>query len=188
MSISIRKIKIKNVFLFIVITFLVYKIISINVDISYISDIYDLLIKRFLGIINLIGGKSGDASSIEREALLKDGLEIFSNNPLFGIGLNNFRLLFGKYAHNNYLELFAGVGVIGTALFYNIYVLIFRQISKMNTFILKKYFFSMVFILLVMDLATVSYFNKLVLFTLLYIYYVAKINTKNHNYTFDDES
>lgn len=175
-TISFKNIKIKNILILLSTLLIVFELLILYIDPELLNTIYDLLVKRFSGLMDLIEGKTGDASSVDRKKLLVNGLDAFANNPLFGNGVNNFRLFFGKYAHNNYIELLVGVGLFGTVLFYSIYVFIIRNIYKMNASILKRYFSTMILILLIMDLATVSYFNKLVLFTLLYIYYVASLN------------
>ena len=53
-----------------------------------------------------------------RAGLIRDGIEIFEKNPIFGIGLENTRLILGTYTHNNVTELLAGTGIIGLLLFY----------------------------------------------------------------------
>ena len=177
-SVSIKHMHIKNILLFIIVVIFSYEIFVYYTDVDYLADMYDLFIKRFAGMVDALYGYAGDDSSSEREQLLIQGVDVFSSNPVIGIGLNNFRLLAGKYAHNNYLELLTGVGIIGTVLFYSIYIFLFAKIFRMPASLLRKYFLVMTFILLVMDLATVSYFNKLILFILLYMYYVADINKK----------
>jgi len=175
---SIRNFSIKNLFLFAFISFFSYEILIAYIDLDQLSTMYDLFEKRFIGMIDLMEGNTGDDSSNERKQLILQGINIFSNNPVLGIGVNNFRLLAGIYAHNNYIELLAGVGMVGTALFYSIYAVLFAKISKMNSSSLRKYFVAMTFILLIMDLAVVSYYNKLTMFILLYMYYVADKNNK----------
>ena len=177
-SFSIKKVNIKNILLFVLILFVSYEIFIRYADFTYIGEMYELFIKRFSGLIEVLIGVGGDASSSEREHLITAALNVFSGNPLFGIGLNNFRLLHGIYAHNNYLELLSGVGIIGMMLFYSIYVYLIFMIAKMHSSSLQRYFMVMTFVLLAMDFATVSYFNKLILFLVLYMYYKAEMNSK----------
>lgn len=75
--------------------------------------------------VNILGGdKSGDNS---RVFLLLWGIDWFLEKPLLGHGINCFRVLSdqtlmfaGKnfYAHNNYIELLVGVGIIGFIIYY----------------------------------------------------------------------
>ena len=178
-TVTFKNLKMKNIVIAIIAFIVVFEVLISYVDPDFLTTIYELTVKRIEGLVNLLEGGTGDDSSMERKALIIEGITAFSNNPFFGNGLNNFRLFFGKYAHNNYIELLVGVGLIGTMLFYTLYVATIKSIRKMPTSMLKRYFYAMVFVLLIMDLATVSYYNKLVLFTLLYIYYVARNNMKN---------
>lgn len=175
-TLSLQSIKIKNIVVFSMISFILFKILMAVADFEQLNYIYDLLERRFSGLVSFLNGYTGDTSTKEREVLINNGLEVFANNPILGIGLNNFRYLFVKYSHNNYIELLSGLGLIGALLFYSMYALIFSRLIKMSSIGVKRVLFSMVFIFLLMDIATVSYFNKLVLFILLYIYYVAEEN------------
>ena len=178
-TITFKHLKMKNIVIAVMALIVVFEVLIHYIDMDFMTEIYELTLKRVEGLTNLLTGGTGDASSMERETLIVEGIDAFGNNPLLGNGLNNFRLFFGKYAHNNYIELLVGVGLIGTMLFYAFYMFIFKSIRKMPTSIVKRYFYTMVFILLAMDFATVSYYNKLVLFTLLYIYFVANMSEEN---------
>ena len=52
-----------------------------------------------------------------RRDLIRGGLELFYDNPLTGIGLENSRLFLPTYTHNHFVELLASMGVIGFFLF-----------------------------------------------------------------------
>jgi O-antigen ligase len=177
-TLSIRHLKIKNIVIFVTILFIFYKLLVSYADFQLLNNIFELLERRFSGLMAFLNGYAGDTSTKEREVLMAQGLDVFSNNPIFGIGLNNFRFLFVKYSHNNYIELLSGLGIIGTLLFYTMYVFIFSRLVKMSSINVKRVLFSMMFIFLLMDIATVTYFNKLQLFILLYIYYIAENNAK----------
>jgi len=181
-SISFQNINIKKIFIFFIIIAIAIKIFFTFVDFSSIDKAIDVFHRRFQGFLNMLEGKQGDDSSNERIYLLKEGFVIFQDSPIFGTGLNNFRVFLGKYAHNNYLELLVDVGFIGTLLFYGIYVILFQGVTKMHNIVLRKYIFIMIIILLLMDIATVSYYNKLVLLILLYIFFMIKQNQEMDAY------
>ena len=181
LSFSFKHIKVQNIIMFILLLVAGYQLFITYGDVAQIEKVYSLIESRFAGMIDTLNGQSGDASTVERAHYLHEGFNIFAENPMFGVGLNNFRVFLGGYAHNNYLELLVGVGIIGTALFYTIYVLTIRNIYKMPNIKIKKYFYVMVFILLALDVATVTYFTKPLLFLLLYIYYVARKSSENLN-------
>jgi O-antigen ligase len=174
LSFSIKNLKLKNIVIFILLIFVTIKILITYSDIHQLNNLSHLIEKRFEGMIDMINGYGGDASSKERAFLLEEGFNIFSNSPIFGIGLNNARYFLIKYTHNNYLELLIGVGIIGTILFYSIYIITIKKVYKMPPSMKRRYFFIMILVILLLDMATVTYYTKPVLFTLLYIYYVAQ--------------
>ncbi len=178
LAFSWRYLKLKNIVLFLIVLFVGYKISEQYLDMDYLSTVYELIDKRFSGMLDTLHGQSGDQSSEERSYLISAGWDIFANHPFFGYGLNNFRVFFEKYAHNNYIELLVGVGVIGMVLFYSIYFFIIRNLYHMESSKLKRYFIGMIVVLLIMDMATVTYYNKLILFVLLFIYYLADVNQR----------
>lgn len=66
-------------------------------------------------------GEDVDGSAITRNNMIAIGLELFlSMNPIFGLGLNNFKYLSGywTYSHNNYIELLCSLGIVGILVFY----------------------------------------------------------------------
>lgn len=75
-----------------------------------------------------IEGQAVDASTIERSKLMAYAIELFHKNPIFGSGLNAMRAYLNTlnfehvtFAHNNYLEIASGLGVVGIALYYAMY-------------------------------------------------------------------
>lgn len=86
----------------------------------------------------LQGSKSGDTS---RLFLFLYGIEWFLENPYWGYGINCFRVLSNQtemfagknfYAHNNYIELLVGVGILGFIVYYYslVRLFIYSCISK----------------------------------------------------------
>jgi len=141
--------------------------------------LYDKIIYRFdvLGE-GLAHTDSRAGSTGIRLYLAEIGLELFENHPLVGVGINNFRAYSpgGLYSHNNYVELLAGVGLIGTMTFYSIYVFIFQKILRVYKTDIKFIFTFFLIVLLGMDMASVSYYNKLILYTLLITYMLLEKN------------
>jgi O-antigen ligase len=66
--------------------------------------------------------------AVHREELIASSIDIFIDHPLFGIGLENSRLLLGTYSHNTYLELAAGTGIFGLLIY--IYIIL-RNIYRL---------------------------------------------------------
>ena len=60
-----------------------------------------------------------------RERMIDRGIELFTtDHTLFGYGIDNYRVVsgFGLYSHNNYIESLVGLGLLGTILYYGMYV------------------------------------------------------------------
>lgn len=65
---------------------------------------------------------------IFRKNLISEGMELFYNNPLLGIGLENSRLVLSTYTHNHYVELLAGLGIFGFCIF-NLFLIPFFKFN-----------------------------------------------------------
>ncbi len=112
---------------------------------------------------------SADSSVNKRMSLIYMAKIFFYEHPFRGIGLNNFAARYTKtvtyvgYAHNNFWEIAADLGVIGLLAYYWFYVYLlfrhFRQILLGNK--LSILFFSYVLILLFTEYGQVSYYDRL---------------------------
>jgi len=116
--------------------------------------------QRFEAAQSTIEGSDYEESSEERIFFTKEAFNIWMNNPILGIGFNNFRYYFGTYAHNNYAEIAATLGLIGIILFYLIYYLIFRSVFSVPEIYLRHSLLIYMFIILLMDVGWVSYFSE----------------------------
>ncbi|MDU6265947.1 MAG: O-antigen ligase family protein [Anaerocolumna aminovalerica] len=117
---------IKIIPLIIVSSFLLYKAIF------HIPFLYELIGFRIEGIFGLFSSSySIDASSYTRINMMKYGLDMFIKHPVTGVGFGNYGyyaynyygLFTETYAHSNYIEILAGLGVIGIFLYYILPVL-----------------------------------------------------------------
>ncbi|HOU11416.1 MAG TPA: O-antigen ligase family protein, partial [Clostridiales bacterium] len=112
---------------------------------------------------------AADFSVNKRMSLIYMAKIFFYEHPFRGIGLNNFAARYTKtvtyvgYAHNNFWEIAADLGIIGVLVYYwfYIYLLIrhFKQILLGNK--LSILFFSYVLILLLTEYGQVSYYDRL---------------------------
>jgi O-antigen ligase len=174
LSLSFKDFKIKNIVIASLFIYISIQLLVNYIDPQQLEDTLWLIEKRFSGMSHMASGQTGDASSMERVALIRGGLNLFYDNPFLGIGLNNAIYIMGKYTHSNYVELLSNVGLIGTLFFYMMYLFTLRNIYYMPLIKIKKYFYIMIFILLITDIASISYFRKPFLVLLLYIYFVAE--------------
>ena len=126
-----------------------------------VPRLYETIGYRFEGFLGIGNAISKDGSTLNRNHLLKQAFEVWMSHPLAGVGFNNFPVVQTVqsgyyYAHNNYMELLADLGIIGFFCFYMNYVRILRvkiDSSIPMQVLLKSLFYMIAFI----DLAVVSY-------------------------------
>ena len=107
-----------------------------------------------------------ESSANTREAMSLEGFELWKSSPIIGYGINQFRNIssFGRYSHNNYIELLVSFGVIGFGLYYSIVVVLGSRairgflMGSPNAPLLG----AAVILLLLWDVALVSYSTRLV--------------------------
>ncbi len=76
-----------------------------------------------------------ETGSEMREGMYLLALEIFKQNPLVGIGFNNYRAvtMYATYSHSTYAEALACTGIIGSGLYFSPYVMIFINYLRAAT-------------------------------------------------------
>ena len=129
---------------------------------------------RLSNVFNTLSGHDMEKSTLERKEYIERGLEMFSNHPFGGIGIDTFRYYYGGYSHNNFVELLLGVGLTGEILYYSIFIFLFIKIYHIGLFNLKLYLAAITGAILLIDMASVSYYDKLILLMLIYIGYIAE--------------
>ncbi len=105
-----------------------------------------------------------DGSIVKRDELREKAFELFLKKPIFGYGPDAVRYQIGlsgrkgQYAHNNYAELLADFGIVGTALFYIIPIKSFIQsIKYQSKTLFMRYLFIMLAVYLFCDWGSISY-------------------------------
>lgn len=96
-------------------------------------EMFRAINQRLNELVLLLTSGSGSDSDNYRLSLAKQGLDIFSLNPLLGSGTGASRHYFGTYSHNNYVEILMNTGIIGFVVFYSSNVnILFRLITSDN--------------------------------------------------------
>ena len=147
-----------------------------------IPALYEIIGVRFESMFDYIRGGEGDASTHTRDVLFDQGMEIFYNHPMFGVGINNFRAFNNSilYTHNDYVELLSGVGLVGIIIAYlpKLYIL------KRAVFELKgdkRQYIFLVILYFIAGLGTVSYYKRedwVILIVVLAILDIERLNKK----------
>lgn len=150
-------------------------------------QIFDTINDRMVGLVALITGEGAvDESTYLRQQFIKIGLDQFLETPVVGIGIDNARLLllqhvgYTTYLHNNYVELLASGGIVGTTLFYSIYLYILRKLKSnwYNYRSEKIAILALILIKLAMDFGAVSYYSKSTYFYIMMFFLFIKYNNR----------
>ena len=178
----------KNIFinlfryvLILAISFFTFKLIS---DLQMFSILND----RMEGLVNFFTGEgNADGSTLTRFRMLNIGWEQFLQNPLLGIGIASSGELLAStigwrtYLHNNYVELLSGGGLIGTILYYLMFILPAIQLFQQRNIEERNIILCLIiiFLLLIMDFGAVSYGSKKTYFYIMLLFIQVEINKRN---------
>ena len=111
---------------------------------------------------NLAGEGGGDGSSAIRMNMIKDGWSIFKERMLTGYGISNYSVAtrYRTYAHNNFIEILVGLGLIGFVLYYLIYWNAMKVLWKSKTDA-GKALLCVFLVRFMMEIALVTYSDKI---------------------------
>lgn len=140
-----------------------------------VDYLYNLIGYRLEGLFNALmyGADSGDASTRERILLMETAIEYWQRKPILGYGINCFGAIVqyssyghtNMYSHCNYTELLFGVGVIGTILYYAIFVWLLPICYKFQKrFPIFKILLVLIVLIVGLDIGMVSYGDEFMQF------------------------
>ena len=138
---------------------------------------YQLLGNRIESLLSLFMGGETDSSAETRIDFIQLGQRYFLKSPIIGNGIDCFRVIpgaYGTYSHCNYIELLFGTGLLGVTVYYMPHLMIL--LSSLN----KRYKcvnrdklpFILIVVLLVFDIAWVSYFSRISLTVIVACHYM----------------
>lgn len=171
------------------ITLLVVGIIILKVLSNF--SFFDGINERMEGLFALITGKGiVDASARVRQEYVDIGLAVFRQHPILGIGMGASGTYLSsitganEYFHNNYIELLACGGIIGSIFYYKMWLYPFCRLIKMRKKAISSSSFSIILIivLLIMDYGMVTYLSKNTYLYLMIFYVQVKYLQVNQNY------
>lgn len=158
--------------------------------IMIVPSLYDVLGSRVEDLLNIVSGETSGGEDISRAVLIEYGIEWFLQKPLFGYGINNFRVLSNNtyffagrnfFAHNNYVELLVDVGLVGFLIYYSCYYYFWKRLkghfSENN---LNKWILILIIAHLFLDIAMVSYYSFSSNLILCLCFYAAAISRENN--------
>lgn len=110
-------------------------LVGIYLLIIKIPLFYNLLGYRVQKLVHGLQGGETDGSTRARIYLAQEAFNVFKSHPLFGIGQDGFRYVSrrAEYAHVNYLELGANLGLVGLVAYYSLHVSLLKKAVKAKT-------------------------------------------------------
>ena len=154
--------RIKSITLVILLLFLFWYLLF---NVPYFYQIAGQRVENTLKFIR--NERVTEGSITIRIYMVRYGLELFKESPLIGYGINNYRVLLGKdigritYAHNNYIELLVGLGILGAIIYYSIYAnAVICLLKSKNNSSLRYLFLTFLLCVLIIDFASVNYYSK----------------------------
>lgn len=129
-----------------------------------------------------------DGSTQERMYLMEQGIRVWKEHPFLGVGWNNYRYYNDArlYAHNNYVEMLASLGIVGFLLYYAVFLRVvyivgaafLRRSVRKEDVLLLGFSLSM----LIMEFGSITLYNKERVVLLLVIFYWHSYTTKRRTY------
>lgn len=139
---------------------------------------FENLMNRFdRMLVGLLEGEKADSSSETRFDMIELGIRTFTENPILGVGIGNSRIVTQEmglytYFHNNYVELLASTGLIGTIVYYMMFLI---PLFKLIRPALRQNHFAIITVVLILvnllfHYGTVDYYNKVSYLYLIFIW------------------
>ncbi len=75
--------------------------------------------------------KEGSKSRVQ---MYVEGFQMIRKHPVFGVGLDNYRALSssGSFSHSEYIEVAATTGIVGFIIYFSIYIVLWRRLSRIQ--------------------------------------------------------
>ena len=130
-------------------------------------------ISRFFVQIN---SSTPDTSTTERMYFIQEGIKGFIQSPFLGNGFQSFEHKFGRYSHNNFIELLYSGGLLSLTIYYSIYYYLYNRLSATRGSIRVLGMLSL-FCMLVLDFAAVTYLLKNIQYLICTLFVILKLDT-----------
>lgn len=107
-----------------------YLVMEVPYFYSIVGWRMEAMLAKFTGVGEV------DHSALIRGEFINAGMEVFTKNPVVGVGLDCFRIFNAQitgypwYAHNNYVELLADLGLVGFSIYYGGYLFLLKKFIR----------------------------------------------------------
>ncbi len=116
---------------------LIFLILLITTGMYFLNDY--ILSETYLGKrLELVGELDEYYKNDSRGKLIQQGLDVFIQNPIMGVGLMQVAAKNSKnaYTHNEYVEILSNFGIVGALIYFPFIFIIWKRINR-----IKKYFY-----------------------------------------------
>lgn len=145
------------------------------------AEQFEFVLERFEGAQETIAGTDVEESTEYRIYLANQAFDIWTENPVLGIGLNNFQTFFdGYYSHNNFAEIAANLGAVGLILYYLFYLFCLLNVLKIKNKYLRISGVSFLVVFFIMEYAWVCYSHTIYIMMLLMVSSLAFLENKEN--------
>lgn len=155
-----------------------------------VETLYNIIGYRIRNLVLFANDQQADENSVYiRQQLIEQGFEWFKQKPIFGYGIGIFSYLHstGEYAHNGYIELLVGMGLVGTITFF------MPMFSVLSTSIRNRISPSSMYVSLIVILLFVAAYSSVISYSAFYsivicIYFVLEEHKKAEGAIYDYKS
>lgn len=111
---------------------ILFTLISIGLYLFKDAPVFQTTLNR---LSFLLTDSTGGSSASERIRLTQSAIQLFKENPLFGVGLGGFGINYlgydgSAYPHNIFLEFLVETGIVGFVLFLSVIIIAFVKVFK----------------------------------------------------------
>ena len=152
-------------------------------NISFLYNTIGFRIEQYM--MGIQGYQFLNVSDRTRVNLIKLGWEWFKGRPWIGYGMSTFSTLYVQnggyralYAHNNYIELLVGTGIVGFTIYYLGYIKCIRGIFKTQDSDIKGFSIALIGSIMIIEYSLVSYMVMSILFPISVVFFLID-NTVN---------
>ena len=145
---------------------------------------FDMIRMRMEGLLSMLAGEGdADNSVLLRKKYTFIALDAFTESPILGWGMGASGAILEKYVgwntyfHNNFVELLASGGILGFIIYYSLHCYLFYNLFKYRKYKDLDYPICIIllFLMTIMDIAMVSYYEKGTYFKLMIFYLYVQI-------------
>ena len=127
--------------------------------------------ERFESAVEILQGSGGGEGSVTaRIQLFRDGFHMLLGSPIVGVGLDQFIFLSSSQhvAHSEYMEVFADTGVVGGAIYFSIFIVLWVRASRIakyttdiSQFRIARLVHALLIVIMISNIGRWNYYDKI---------------------------